>query len=77
MTRSLPPPPPPRRTAGSAVSVFSSSAFCFRPEDEPHLINLVRLPDEAGTVCFRLRHNSHGDYYGAPGVEPPLSVGVS
>ena len=49
----------------------------YKPEDEPHLINLVRLPDEAGTVCFRLRHNSHGDYYGAPGVEPPLSFGVS
>ena len=49
----------------------------YRPEDEPHLINLVRMPDEAGTVCFRLRHNSHGSYYGAPGVEPPLSFGVS
>ena len=49
----------------------------YRPEDEPHLINLVRLPDEDGTVRFRLRHNSHGDYYGAPGVEPPLSFGLS
>ena len=50
----------------------------FRPEDEPHLINLVRLPDASGTtVRFRLRHNSHGDYYGAPGVEPPLSFGIA
>lgn len=49
----------------------------FRPEDEPHLINLVRLPDEKGMLRLRLRHNSHGNYYGAPGIEPPLTFGMA
>lgn len=42
-----------------------------------HFINFVYLGEEDGVLRFRLRHNSYGEYFGAPGMEPPFTLGSS